>query len=445
MTALHRRHYDRPRFGERRCLAAYVVEERTMNVRSGRVEARLVCAVAVAAALIAGTACGSSSDSGSTSTAKAAPKPSGAPIKIAIISDTTKPTGLGVPEVAAAARARVDAINAAGGIKGRPVELIACDSKQDPNAGRACARRAVAGGALAVVGMQTAAEAAIIAVLEEAKVPALGAVPTTAAVGDSQMAFCFNPGVPGLFFALVPALQADGAKKVAMLYPSNLGAASAGLKTAFDQGVEKTGLVSGGAVGYAYGDTQFNAPVAKATASGVDGLVAFAPGATQGPLIQTVRQQAPQIKMATPSVNLTPDVIKALGSAADGVAAVGLTQPSTATALPGIKQFNADMDAHADEKLARTDLAINAWAAVWTFERVAAKLPSISRAGVVKAMNELDGLDMGGIFPPLATGDRSSKPKGLGCAISTNLVFSKVQDGKLVALEPGKFYDAFGT
>ncbi len=418
-----------------------------MPVPTGRARARLLTAL-LAAAPLAVVGCGSSSDdaatgaktSGATAPKTTAAQPGGAPIKLTIISQTTQQGGVGEPEVAAAARARVEAINAAGGIQGRPVELTACDSKQDPNATRACARQAVADGSVAVVGTTTTTEASVFPVLEQAHVPAIGTTPMTAAAGESKAAYCFNPGVAGDFLALVPALADAGAKKVSMVYPSNVAAVSAAAKAAFDQGVKKAGVEAGTPVGYTWGETQFDTPVAKVLEGGVDGVVAVAPGATLAPLVQTLRQQSADVRVATTSVSLTPDVIEALGAAADGISAVTLTQPATATQLKGIKLFNADMDAYAKGE-ARTDLAINAWAAVWAFERIAQQLPSITRASVTKAMEQLDGLDMGGIYPPLsARGDTAAFP-GLGCAMNTKVVFAKVDGGKLVALHPGEFYD----
>jgi branched-chain amino acid transport system substrate-binding protein len=401
--------------------------------------------MAVALAPIAVAGCGSSDSKQDTATSAAA-KPSGAPIKVADLSDSTRPDGIGFPEIPAAARARVDAINAAGGIKGRPVELVVCDSKGDPNAGRACARKVVSAGVVAVVGSSTSADATVFPILEKAGVPVVGTTPTSAVNGESDVSFCFNPGVVGAFFAPPAALKAQGAKKVSMIYPSNLGPASALAKTSFEQGVKKTGLQSGVVAGFNSGDSQFDAQVSKATADGVDGVFAFATGENLAPLIKAVRQQAPDVKVATLTASLTPQVIEALGPAADGVAAVAFTQPATATQLPGIKQFNQDLDKYADGDVRRNDRSVSAWASVRAFEQIAAGLPEITRQSVMQAMQHLDGLETGGIYQPLSSSNRgAAKIPGLGCALNTSVVLTEVKDGELVGLEPGKFYDPFAA
>ncbi len=414
-----------------------------MQVRGGRA---LTGAMIVAA--LAATGCGSG-DGSSTSDTTTAPtasvaKPSGTPIKIGHISDITAPGGVKFPHIAAGVQARVDAVNAAGGIKGHPLELVTCDSKGDPNAARACVRKAVDEGVVAFVGAASQTEPAYVPVLEGAKVPAIGAVPFSPVIGDSKVAFCFNGGVQAAMSGLAAALQADGAKKISFVYPSNVGPASAAAKAAFEHGVAASGVESGGAVGFAFGDTQFDAPVAKATADGVDGVAVFSPGEPEAALIRTVRQQAPDVKVATVTSLLTPEVLSALGPAAEGVSAVAVDQPATATQVPGIAQFNHDMDAFdPDGKYARTDLVINGWASVWALERVARDLPEIDRASLMRAMDEVDGLDLGGIFPPLSATDRASNPPGIGCAMSTGDVFTKVKDGKPVAEQPGEFFDPF--
>jgi branched-chain amino acid transport system substrate-binding protein len=408
-----------------------------------RRRARAAAGLVAVAALVVSAGCGSSDSGSESTTAQGASKPTGAPIKIAVVGDLTAGGRPGSPEVAAAARARVAAINAAGGIKGRPVELIECDAKSDPNAARACGRKVVSDGAVAVVGVLTAGDATLFPSLEQAGVAAIGTVPTSPASGTSKVSFCFNPGVAGDFFGAVPSLKAVGAKKVSMIYPANIGAASDLMKASFSQGVKQTGLATGVLAGFNAGDTQFDAQVSKATSSGVDGVFAFSPDASLGTLIQGVLQHDPGIKVTTLTVSLTSDVLKALGPAADGVAAVGLTQPATATDLPGIKQFMTDMDKHAKDSQ-RDDRAVNSWASVLVFEKVAATLPHITRGSVLKAMSQIKDLETGGIYPPLSASARGTAGiPSLACALNTSVVFTTVKDGKLVALDPGKFYDPF--
>ncbi len=397
---------------------------------------RIVAPLVLATGIL--TACGSSQRD-STSTA---PTPSGQPIVIGIISDTTQAGGGGLPEVPVAASARVQHINAHGGINGRPVRLVSCDTKQDPNAARMCARTVVDSGAVAVVGVTSTADASVLPILEQADVPAIGTIPLTPVAGDSKVAYCFGPGIAGAFMATAPAVAAAGATKVGLIYPSNVGATSESARAAFELGARNGNVATGPVVGFGWGETQFDAPIAKATAGGVDGVVVNAPGSSEATLLAAMRQQRSDVKVSTLAVALTPQIIEALGGAAEGVVAVGFTQPATAEDLPGIAAFNQDMDRFG-KSANRTDIAINAWTSVWAFEQIARKLPTISRATVAQAMDDVEDLDLGGIYPPLSARGTSPKAPGLSCAMSTSVVFDKVQNSQLVALEPGSFYDPF--
>jgi branched-chain amino acid transport system substrate-binding protein len=417
-----------------------------LHIPMGRAAARLCIAAAAAGVMIVAAGCGSSNDSSTAPTAAAttaATKPTGQPIRIAMLNETTQPGEDGLPEVVEAAQARVDHINAAGGIKGRPVELLVCDTKKDPNAARACARQAASSGAVAAVGMVVTNEDVIFPILERAGIAAIGTTPTTPAAGESPAAFCFNAGVAGAFSGVAPALTQAGATKVSMIYPSNVGAASAHAKEAFDEGVKQTGLENGGTAGYNFGATQFDAQVASATADDVDGVFPFSPGSTVALLLQAVRQQAPDVNVVELSVSLRPDVFDALGSQLDGISTISLTQPASATQLPGIKEFNADMDTYAPESAFRGDHAINAWASVWAFEQVASKLARITPATVTNAMRHVKDLRTGGVYPPLSAPAGASPIPGLSCAMNTSIVMTKVQDGKVVAQQPGRFFDPF--
>ncbi len=396
------------------------------------------------ACVVAG--CGGGSDSATTSspsstTGTAAAKLSGPPIKIGMISAETNPkTGLTMPEARAGVDARIQAINADGGINGRPAQLVACDGKDNPNSTADCARKMVDEQVVAVIGAANSTEAQIMPILEQAKIPVVGAIPETPAVGDSPVAFCFDPGVAGDFLGAPRLLGDQGAKKASMLVPGGL-PGTGPAEQAFNAGVAAAGIDNGGVVTFTPGQSQFDAEVAKATSDGVDGVFAFAPAQSIGPLMQTIRQQKPDVKAATLTVNFGPEQIESLGSAAEGILAVGLGQPATAD-VPGIKHFNADMDQYGGDA-PRTDFAINAWASTWLLERVAQKLEKVDAASVLAAMGKLQDEDMGGIYPPITTTKPFKGFPGMSCVYNPTVVYQTVKDGKLTAIEPGKFADAF--
>ena len=83
-------------------------------------------------------------------TAGAAAKPTGTPIKLMTIFE--KSAGIGNPDTADGAIAAAKAITKAGGLGGRPVQVIVCDTANDPNKAADCGRQAVDQGVAAMVG-----------------------------------------------------------------------------------------------------------------------------------------------------------------------------------------------------------------------------------------------------------------------------------------------------
>lgn len=123
-------------------------------------------ALALAAALVvtAGVSACGSDDEGSDSTeaaatsssAPAVAKPTGDPIVLADVSDTTGAGSISavIAQFPAGAEAAVKYLNEEkGGIGGRPVELFKCDSKTDPAATSSCANAAVQKKAVAKIGL----------------------------------------------------------------------------------------------------------------------------------------------------------------------------------------------------------------------------------------------------------------------------------------------------
>src|SRR5215218_1214059 len=72
-----------------------------------------------------------------------------------------------LPFMKTAAQAAVEEINAAGGVKGRKLELLTCNEKQDPNEALKCAQKAAREKATAVVGSLTTFGAQVMPVLEQ--------------------------------------------------------------------------------------------------------------------------------------------------------------------------------------------------------------------------------------------------------------------------------------
>ncbi len=111
-----------------------------------------------------------STESGSTGAAEGGvAQPSGKPVKLGMIAEREV---LG-PYIAAVESA-VNALNKRGGLDGRPVELVQCSDKADPNVTISCARKMVEEEVLAMVGGGAVNGNVVVPIFEEAEIPSIG-------------------------------------------------------------------------------------------------------------------------------------------------------------------------------------------------------------------------------------------------------------------------------
>ena len=142
----------------------------------------------------------------------------GEPIRIGMINQDTGAVGA-FPELTRAAQAAVEFTNAElGGIDGRPLELITCDTAFSPEGSTACAQRLVGEGVVAVTG-GIDVWGASIPVLESNGIPYIGGIPVSDAELRSPISFLFSGGSPGAFAAFAAyAVQERGAERIALMY-----------------------------------------------------------------------------------------------------------------------------------------------------------------------------------------------------------------------------------
>ena len=118
------------------------------------------------------------------------------------------------PQTFAGAQARVDAINASGGINGHPVELIGCDSNLDPNQEQACIDQAISEDVSAIV--SSSIFFTPLTTLEEANIPFIGAQGITPDQLSSPMSYPFS-GVNGWFKGEVAIAVKAGAESITIV------------------------------------------------------------------------------------------------------------------------------------------------------------------------------------------------------------------------------------
>ena len=152
-------------------------------------------------ALVVVAGCGSSSSSTSTSSQSAGGSASTGtgsaskqPIQIMVVGRYTNPE-FSYPEMWPSAQAAATALNANGGINGRPVELVKCDDQGDPNVGAKCARQAASGHTPVVLLTFEVSGELINPILQAANIPAVDIFPVVPTDASTPVLFPTTGGL----------------------------------------------------------------------------------------------------------------------------------------------------------------------------------------------------------------------------------------------------------
>ena len=177
-----------------------------------------------------------------TATAADPAKPA---IKVGFLNIDSGPVAA-TPELHQATDAAVSFINAElGGVHGRPIEIVFCETDLGVDKAQACARKMVEEHVVAVLDGLNLSAGVATKVLEENHIAWVGGIPLDPAEMTSPIAFQFSGGAPGAFVAFADHAAHDlHAKKVAVVYANaaqvSTAAVDYGVKLLRDFGVDVT-------------------------------------------------------------------------------------------------------------------------------------------------------------------------------------------------------------
>ncbi|MFF5257936.1 ABC transporter substrate-binding protein [Actinomadura viridis] len=398
---------------------------------------RRVLSVAALAALAAAavTAC-----SGSGSETEYGKKLTGEPINLSVIASGPGP--IYQPELLKAARATVDAVNDAGGVKpggggeARPLKLIHCEASTvtDPNAATKCAREAIDKKVVASVGKYVSSDA-VVQAFQGAKIPLVGTQVQTGQDFTNPASFPLQGGSPMLSAATGVALQQAGAKTVAVVtgdspsgrlvpqYVRALLSAPGDLKGShylpFDVSADLTSYFS------------------QIAAARPDGVALLASTDVTTKTIVGLRQAGYKGKIAVVATAVSEASLAKMGDAGEGTIVVSDYDPVTNTANPKIKQFVDEMDEYGDGEIEGTEFSLNVWAAIHLVADRFQGATDISGPGLMKS---LEGSKVSiGIAPDFTYGTPNFLK--LPRLPRASVQFQTVRGGKIMAPEGGKFTD----
>jgi branched-chain amino acid transport system substrate-binding protein len=332
-----------------------------------------------------------------------------APIRIGSLLPLS---GYGLSYYASAFSAAVRSINARGGVKGRPLQMDVCDDHSDPNQAQACARKLVGDGVIA-----TAADVSELSmvegpILDEAGIAQVGGEAVNTEDFTLPTAFPLDGGI---FIQAAGGIIGARRRGLHSLFAVTIDTpAGRTLVGSVDQVAKAAGIEPAGAAYIPEAATDVLAYVQAAIQSRADIVFPGLPPSATIPFLVDSRVAGAKYLVMLPAGEFTQADIELMGGpqavTENDIEFAALPPISAADRFPALKTFAADMDAEraaGDRNAApefRTGGSVSAWLCVQIIARLAASLPVIDAAGILRALRTSPTVDTLGLTPPWAPG-----------------------------------------
>ena len=392
-------------------------------ISTSRPSGRRIGTMTVAAtfALTGLVACASSGSAGS----------SNGSVRILNISTFSNPQ-FAAPQVKAAIRARVAEVDRAGGVAGHPLSVDFCDDQGNPNQAQACARKAVQGKYVAVVGGTTLYAADILPVLQKGGIPWIAGSGSSAPIEyQSAVSFPIQCGSLCAQLGAGRVLVDKNVKRIAVIVDN--------IPSVVQQADQEAKTISHMAPGLdvrtvsaPIGAADFSAVVASATQHGTTGVVLVTTENDSLKIVKELRQSGFTGEIGGTAAEFPPSNLSQLGPAANGLNVVYRMQPATATSgATQIADFLHGMST-TDSHALVDELAENAWTAIGFFADLVKGRHSVTAADVMSAAQHVTTpLDLGTVVPWVSPTSRPAS-NAIPRIERLGVIASVVQQGKIV-------------
>jgi len=402
-----------------------------------RLRRLLVIAVALVAVVLFVAACGDDDDDGgggggatTSEETTAAAKPTGEPIVVYTFADVNT-QGPQYKNIAETARIYGEWINANGGIDGRPLEVRFCDLKGTPTDATACARKAVADKAVAVVGSFSFTGDAILPTLEKGDVTYFGmCCPISAAEYTSAASYPMG-NQPLYAVGLVKRAKEDNCQNITGVIIQ--GAET--FKPLMDNAAKSVGTKVNKYVTLPATARDYSPQVAQAT-DGADCLVMIVSETSLIAWMPAFAQSGSDARQYGPQGNLNEKSVKGFEEVTDSDVVAGMYPDIS---LPQWKDYRDALEKYsADKEQDYNSLGgMGTWAAYEGFTQVVKGLGDDITNTSFKEAVKTAKIDLPGKVPPLDFSkpwNTDGGPKGYDRLFHRCVVFSKLEGGKLKPL-----------
>ena len=383
-------------------------------------------ATSAAAATDAATSAAVATD-GATTVAGA---PKGDPIKVMTVT-TLNASGPTYKNIANTAKAYEKYINARGGIAGHPLEVTVCDEQFDPAVATTCARQAVDGGMVSVVGSFTFFAESIVPVIAQSDITWFGpCCPITPSELTNKHSFPIG-NQPMYAVGSVKRAVEDGCKNINAVIIDGAQIFVPPMENA----MKALGKTFGKKVILPPTAQDYSSEVAQAT-EGADCVVAVI---SETPYITwntAWTQSGTKARQYGPQGNLNEVSAKGNEASTDGDVIGGMypdiSTPPWAEYRVALKEGGYDTSALDYNSLG----GMGTWAAYVAFSQIAETIKSpITAKSFYDAASATTKLDLKGMVPVLDfTKEWTDGLKGYERLFNRSVVFSKLVNGKVVPL-----------
>ena len=361
---------------------------------------------------------------------ESAEAPSGEPIKVMTVT-TLNASGPTYQNIANTAEVYAEYINARGGIAGRPLEVTVCDEQFDPAVATTCAREAVEGDMVSVVGSFTFFAESIVPVIAESDITWFGpCCPITPSELTSPHSFPIGNQ---------PMYAVGGVKKAVDDGCTSINAVIIDGAQIFVPPMENAIE----ALGQSFGDViilpptaqDYSAEVAQAT-SGADCVIGVISETSYITWNTAWSQSGTDARQYGPQGNLNEVSAAGNEEATDGDIVAGM-YPDIATEPWDEYRLALDEGGYDTSELDYNSLGgMGTWAAFVGFTQIAETIEGdITASSFFEAASNTSSLDLGGMVPVLDfTQEWTDGLEGYERLFNRSVVFSTLEDGKIVPL-----------
>lgn len=274
----------------------------------------------------------------------------GEPLLLGMVNTETAPTGA-FPELTLAVEAGITWINRElGGVGGRPLSLVTCDTKFSPEGSQACAQQMVDEGVVAVLGGIDIFSTGM-AILEQNEIPYIGGIPAAFEQVKSPVSFQFSGGTWGAGVAFAHyAVDVLGAKRIGIMY-GDFGSIKSAAVDYSAKVAEALGADEVTVVPFPITATDFIAPLTAANEGSPDAIFVFAADAACVPVMKATQDLGISAQLFLTGACAAPKTTTTAGASAVGTLfnvegpVVGSGDADTSMYFDVIDEYGKGLDA----------------------------------------------------------------------------------------------------